>query len=161
MTSPSKPCTACGGEAKITTLGSFSGEEGPVTVIVDGMPAMVCAKNHKRFLYPEFVARLMDFVADPEKIAPQPPAVKRGLIKKHYHCNGCNAELPASSAKKSECALEPIFKNAPPFKIVIRVALYKCEQCGREQVRSNEELAGSAFKAIAHGFRAADIHPDS
>jgi len=160
MTSPAKPCKECGSEAKVTTLGSFSGEEGAVTVVVDGMPAVVCARNHKRFLYPEFVPLLMDFVADPEKVAPQPPAVKRGLIKKHYHCNGCDAELPAASVRKSECTLDAIFKNAAPFKIVVRVALYKCEQCGREQVRSNEELAGSAFKAVAHGFRVADIHPD-
>ena len=160
MTSPSKPCKECGSEAKVATLGSFSGEEGSVAVTVDDMPAMVCAKDHKRFLYPEFVPMLMDFVADPEKFAPQPPAVKRGLIKKHYYCNGCDAELPVASATKSECALDATFKNATPFKITVRVALYKCEQCGREQVRSNDELASSAFKAIAHGFRAADIHPD-
>lgn len=61
---------------------------------------------------------------------------------------------------KSECALDAVFRNAAPFEVVVRVALYKCERCGREQVRSNEELADSAFKAISHGFRAADIHPD-
>ena len=160
MTKQLKPCRECGSETTVTTLGSFSGEEGPVTVTVDCMPAVVCAKNHKRFLYAEFAPMLVDFVADPEKIAPQPPAVKRGLIKKHYHCSGCGVELPADPMKKSECSLDATFKEAAPFKIVVRIALYKCEQCGREQVRSNDELAGNAFKAMAHGFRAADIHPD-
>jgi hypothetical protein len=160
MTGASKPCKACGSETKVTTLGSFRGEEGTVAVMVNGMPALVCANGHKRFLYPEFVTRLMDFVAEPEKVAPQPPAVKRGLFKKHFHCSGCDAELPATPAKKSERELDATFKNAAPFKVVIQVALYKCGGCGREQVLSNEDVATSAFKAVAHGFRAADVHPD-
>ena len=160
MASATKPCKACGSELKVTTLGSFRGEEGPVAVMVNGMPALVCANDHKRFLYTEFVTRLMDFVADPEKVAPQPPAVKCGLFKKRYHCSGCDAELPATPAKKSECTLDANLKDAPPFKVVVQVALHKCEGCGREQVLSNEEVAESAFKAIAHGFRAADVHTD-
>ena len=160
MTGASKPCKACGSETKVTTLESFRGEEGTVAVRVNGMPALVCANGHKRFLYPEFVTRLMDFVAEPEKVAPQPPAVKRGLFKKHFHCSGCDAELPATPAKKSECVLDANFKNAAPFKVVIQVALYKCGGCGREQVLSNEDVATGAFKAVAHGFRAADVHPD-
>lgn len=160
MTGTAKRCKECGGEANVTTLGAFSGEEGVVAVEVDGMPVVACAKDHKRFLYPEFVAHLMDFVADPGKIAPQPPAVRRGLIRKRYHCSGCDAELPAAPGSRTESVLDAVFRNAVPFKVVVRVALHKCERCGREQVRSNEELADSAFKAITHGFRAADIHPD-
>ena len=160
MAGASKPCKTCGSETKVTTLGSFRGEEGPVAVMVNGMPALVCAQDHKRFLNPGFITELMDFVADPEKVAPQPPAVKRGLFKKRYHCNGCDAELPVTPAKKAECVLDANFKNAAPFKVVVQVALYKCEGCGREQVLSNEEIGESAFKAVAHGFRAADVHPD-
>ena len=124
------------------------------------MPALVCAKDHKRFLYPDFVTRLMDLVADPEQVAPQPPAVKRGLFRKRYHCSGCDAELPVVPKGKSERGLDASFKNAAPFKVVVQVALYKCDGCGREQVLSNEDVAGSAFKAVAHGFRAADVHLD-
>ena len=160
MADASKPCRECGSATKVTTLGSFRGEEGTVAVIVNGMPALVCAKDHKRFLYPDFVTRLMDLVADPEQVAPQPPAVKRGLFKKRYHCSGCDAELPAVPTGKSERGLDAIFKNAAPFKVVVQVALYKCDGCGREQVLSNEDVAGSAFKAVAHGFRAADVHLD-
>jgi len=160
MADASKPCRECGSATKVTTLGSFRGEEGTVAVIVNGMPALVCAKDHKRFLYPDFVTRLMDLVADPEQVAPQPPAVKRGLFKKRYHCSGCDAELPAVPTGNSERGLDAIFKNAAPFKVVVQVALYKCDGCGREQVLSNEDVAGSAFKAVAHGFRAADVHLD-
>ena len=155
-----KPCKTCSSATKVTTLGVFRGEEGPVAVMVSGMPVLVCAQDHKRFLSPDFVAQLMDFVADPEKVAPQPPAVKRGLFKKRYHCNGCDAELPPTPTKKAECTLDANFKNAAPFKVVVEVALYKREDCGREQVLSNEEVGESAFKAVAHGFRAADVHPE-
>ena len=160
MADASKPCRECGSATKVTTLGSFRGEEGTVAVIVNGMSALVCAKDHKRFLYPDFVTRLMDLVADPEQVAPQPPAVKRGLFKKRYYCSGCDAELPAVPTGKSERGLDASFKNAAPFKVVVQVALYKCDGCGREQVLSNEDVAGSAFKAVAHGFRAADVHLD-
>jgi hypothetical protein len=160
MAGPLKACKECGGEPAVTTLGAFSAEEGPVTVTVRGMPAIVCARSHKRFLYAEFAPMLVDFVADPERIAPQPPAVKRGLIKKHFHCSGCGAELPADSTKKNECSLTANFKRAAPFEIEVSIALYRCEGCGREQVRSNDELVGSVLKAITHAFRAADVHPD-
>jgi hypothetical protein len=121
---------------------------------------VVCGNNHKRFLYADFVPTLMDFVAIPERIAPQPPAVKRGLLKKHYYCSGCDTELPATPTGKAERALDANFKNAAPFKVMVRSALYHCPKCGRDQVRSNDELADTAFKAIAHGFRAIDIHPE-
>ena len=160
MANASKPCKECGGEVKLTTLGSFRGEEGPVAVIVNGMPALVCGNNHKRFVSNEFVANLMDFVANPEAVAPQPPATRRGFFRRRYHCSECDAELPWEPARKAERGLDASFKNAAPFKIVVQVALYKCEGCGREQVLSNEDVAGSAFKAVAHGFRAADIHTD-
>jgi hypothetical protein len=160
MSNPSKLCKECGAETTVTALDSFSGEEGPVTVTVDGMPALVCPQNHKRFVYAEFAPSLMDFVADPERIAPQPPAVKRGLIKKHYYCSGCGAELPSDSTRSCECSLDVALKKAAPFKTLVRIALYKCERCAREQVRSNDELADSLFKAMAHAFRAADVHAD-
>lgn len=160
MTGQLKPCKECGSTTAVRTLDSFSGAEGSVTVIVDAMPAVVCTKNHKRFLYAEFAPSLIDFVAEPERIAPQPPATKRGLIKKHYHCSGCDAELPVASSRMHERELDALFRNAAPFKVRVQVALYRCERCGREQVRSNEELSGDAFKALTHGFHAVDIHPD-
>lgn len=128
-----------------------------MVVIVSGMPAVVCAKDHKRFLYPKFAGLLKDFVTDAEKIAPQPPAVRRGLFSKRYHCDECGAELPAVPTKKAEQALDAIFKDALPFKIIVETALYKCEGCGREQVLSNDEIAESASRAIAHALRAAEI----
>ena len=160
MTGPAKPCKACGTEMKVTALETFRGEEGPVAVVVNGMPALVCANNHRRFLYTEFVTRLMDLVADPEKVAPQPPAVKRGLFKKRYHCSRCDAELPDVPAGLLERELDASLKNADPFKVQVQLALYKCAGCGREQVLSNEEFSGAALKALTHGFRAADVHVD-
>ncbi len=160
MTGSTKPCKACGAETKITTLEPFRGEEGTVAVVVNGMPALVCANNHRRFLYTEFVTRLMDLVADPEKVAPQPAAVKRGLFKKRYHCSRCDAELPDTAAGIQDRELEASFRNADPFKILVQVALHKCAGCGREQLLSNEDFSGAALKAMTHGFRTADVHVD-
>ena len=57
-------------------------------------------------------------------------------------------------------SLEVNLKKAAPFKIAVGITLYKCERCGREQVGSNHEVVDSVLKAMAHGFRAADIHAD-
>ena len=152
-------CKVCGSDTKVTTLGSFRGEAGPVAVIVNGMPALVCAQGHRRFLYPAFVARLMDMVSEPEKIAPQPPAATRGFFKKRYHCHGCGADLPFTPQKKSERSLDASFKDAAPFKVVVQVALHKCEGCGLEQVLSNDEVSKAAAKALANGFRGAEVPP--
>ena len=160
MASRSKPCKECGSETTVATLSPFGGQEGPITVTVHDMPAVVCARNHRRFLSAEFVAMLLDFAADPERIGRYPSAARRGLVKKHYHCSGCDAELPAVSARTSELVLDATLPNAAPFKIVVGIALQICERCGREQVRSSDELSDSVFKAMAHGFRAADVHAD-
>jgi len=159
MASATTPCKTCGSETKDTTLGSFRGEAGPVAVIVSGMPARVCASGHKRLLSRGFVARLTGLVADAEAVAPQPPATRRGLFSKRYHCHGCDAELPVTPAKKSERVLDATFKNLAPFKVIVQVALHKCEGCGAEQVLSNKDVADNAAKALAHGIRAEDIHP--
>lgn len=127
--------------------------------MVSGMPAVICAQGHKRFLAPRFTAALMDFVGDAEEAAPQPPATQRGLFRKHYHCHSCDAELPAVAARKSDRTLDASLAGAAPFKVVIQVALYKCESCGTEQVLSNKEVADNAAKALAHGFKAEDIGP--
>ena len=158
MTDTSKPCKACGADVKLAVLDMFRGTEGPVTVSVNAMPARVCANGHKRFAYPEFVSQLMDFTADAAMATPQPAAVKRGLFKKHYHCSGCDTELPAAPTGQSERELEVRFEKAAPFKLMVQVDLHKCAQCGREQVLSNEVAGTSAFKAIAHGFHDADVH---
>ena len=161
MTPNSKPCRKCGAETTLTTLPSFHGEEGPVVVTVDGMPARVCTNGHKRFLFPEFVARLMDLVSDAEAVAPQPPAHKRGLFRKHFHCSACDAELPATPEGHTERELDASIQGAEPFKAAVRVDLHRCAKCSREQVLSNEQVAISAFKALTHGFRAADVHVDA
>ena len=158
MSDISKPCNACGAEVKLGLLDMFRGTEGPVTVSVNAMPALICSNGHKRFVYPEFVSQLMDFTADAAMATPQPAAVRHGLFKKHYHCSGCDTELPAAPTGKSEREHVVRFEKAAPFKLMLQVDLYKCPQCAREQVLSGELAGTSAFKAIAHAFHAADVH---
>ena len=160
MTTPVKQCRDCGSETAVTALAAFSGREGPVTVTVDSMPAAVCARNHKRFLLADFAPMLVDFVADPQTISTLPSAAKRGLIRKRYHCSACGAALPAEASRTSERICDANFRKVAPFKVLVRIEVYACEACGREHVRPRDELAECAMKAIAHGFRAVDVHAD-
>lgn len=161
MTETLKPCKVCGADVHVGTLDVFRGVEGPAAVSVNGMPARICTNGHKRFLYPEFVAQLMDLATQAGMAAPQPQAVKHGLFKKHYHCSGCDTELPASATGQFEREVDVNFKNAAPFKLMVQVGLHRCTKCQSEHVLSHEDAGTSAFKAVAHGFHAADVHVDT
>ena len=150
-------CKECGADARVTTLGSFRGAHGEVALMVSGMPAQVCANGHKRYLYSGFPGALAKFVGEGERIAPQPPAKKRGFFSKRYHCHECDAELPAVAEKKSDLTLDASLKDASPFKVIVQIALYKCDGCGREQVLSNEDAAASAVLALENGLKAEGV----
>jgi predicted RNA-binding Zn-ribbon protein involved in translation (DUF1610 family) len=159
MTKTQKPCSKCQGEMRIARLESFSGEEGAVKITVRDMPALVCKEKHKRFVYPEFAPALMDIVIDPESYRFLPSANRQGLLRKHYHCTRCGAELPAAASADRSRDLDADLKDAEPFAVKVTVPVYACPKCGTEHLHSAEEVGRLAFKAIAHGFRAIDIHP--
>ena len=155
----SKPCSKCKGEMSAKTLDPFSGDEGGLSLTVNGMPALICEQGHKRFIHIEFAATLMDMIVNPESFSSIPSATKKGLFKKHYHCPHCGKELPESPTghKKLEIAAE--IKKAEPFKVVVEVQVIRCDGCDKESLHSAEETGKLAFKALDHAYRSIDIHP--
>jgi len=160
MTKPQKPCSKCKGDMKPVTLPPFQGAEGEVKLTVIGMPAVACAQDHKRFVYPEFAALLMDFTVDTDRYDLAEPAVKRGLLRKHYHCPACGEELSSAPIAGRRGEFDVNLHDAEPFKLAVEVPVYKCASCGAECEHPREELAKLAFKAVAHAYRAIDIHPE-
>jgi len=160
MTKPQKPCSKCKGDMKPVKLPPFEGTEGDVKLTVIGMPAVACVENHKRFVYPEFAALLMDLTADPARYDLADPAVKRGLLRKHYHCPACGEELSAEPLATRRGEFDVNLHDAEPFRLAVEVPVYKCPACGDECEHPPEELAKLGFKAVAHAYRAIDIHPE-
>ncbi len=155
----SKPCSKCKGEMTTKIHDPFSGEEGGLSLTVNGMPAMVCEQGHKRFIHVEFAAQLMDLMVNPETYSSILGATKKGLFKKHYHCPNCAMELSElpTGHKRMEVVAE--IKKADPFKVVVDVPVTRCNGCDKESIRSAEETGKLAFRALDHAYRSIDIHP--
>lgn len=160
MTKPQKPCSRCKGEMTPVKLPPFEGAEGEVKLTVIGMPAVACAEDHKRFVYPEFAALLMDFTAETAHYELAEPAVKRGLLRKHYHCPACGRELSPAPAATRRVEFDVDLHDAEPFRLAVEVPIYNCPSCGAECEHPPEELAQLGFKAVAHAYRSVDIHPE-
>ena len=159
MTNPSAPCSKCKGEMTMTSLEPFQGEEGGLTLTIHDMPCLVCAQEHKRFIHLGFAAELMDRVMSADAYSNIPSAATKGFFKKHYHCPDCAAELPESPTGEKTQEVAAALKDAQPFKVVIRVPVFKCSGCGRECIHSAAETGQLAYKATGHAFRAMDIPP--
>lgn len=155
----SKPCSKCQGEMSSTVLDSFHGEEGGLKLTVNGMPALICAQGHKRFIHIEFAAQLMDLVMSPEVFSSIPCARKKGLFKKRYHCPHCDLELPESPAGHQKVEVVADLRKAEPFRVLVEVPVFRCGGCGKDSIRSVEETGKLAFKATDHAYRSIDIHP--
>ena len=158
MSKPQSPCSKCQGAMSEKLLDPFEGEEAGLKLTIRSMPAVVCDQGHKRFVYPEFAALLMDFMMEPENFKFIPGAVKKGLFKKRFHCPGCDKELPESPTGSQTREVPVEIRKAEPFKVQFDVPVFKCGGCGKESIRT-EETAQLAFKAIGHAYRATDIHP--
>ncbi|MHB8764160.1 MAG: hypothetical protein ACYDA8_07480 [Deferrisomatales bacterium] len=158
MSKPPAPCNKCKTEMTPVVLEPFGAEDGGLRLTVRGMPAVTCAQGHKRFLYPEFAALLMDLVRDPEQYQSLQAAVKKGLFKKRYHCGGCGEELPAAATGARKLELKAELKHSDPFRVAVEIPAYRCA-CGQESVHGPAEASQLAFKAIGHAYRGVDIHP--
>jgi hypothetical protein len=141
-------------------LDPFQGEEGGVKLTIHEMPSVTCEQGHKRFVHPEFAGLLMDLMASPETFQSIPSAVKKGLLKKRYHCPDCDMELPESPTGHQTQEVVAELRKAQPFRVLVEVPVFRCGGCGKESIQSAEEVAKRALKATGHAYRSIDIHPN-
>lgn len=159
MSKQPAPCSKCKGEMTMAVLGPFQGEEEGVQLTVRGMPCLECAQQHKRFINLAFAGDLLDLVMSAETFRNVPAATKKGFFSKRYHCPDCAAELPGAPTGEQTLEVMAELKNAQPFKVAVRLPVHTCGGCGVACIRSVEDTAKLAFKAMGHAFRAIDIHP--
>ena len=155
----SKPCSKCKGEMSLSTHEPFEGEEEGLKLTISDMPYVVCAQGHKRFVNLPFAAQLLDLMRSPATYQDIPAATKKGLFKKSYLCSVCARELPETPTGHQTQEVSAELDKAQPFKVVVKIPVYKCGGCGEEHIRSVDETGTLAFKATDHAYRAIDIHP--
>jgi len=154
-----KPCSKCKGEMTPSIHEPFQGEEGGLRLTIRDMPYVACAQGHKRFVNLPFAAQLLDLMRSPETYRDIPSATKKGLFRKSFLCSVCARELPESSTGQRPLEVAAELDKAAPFKVELRIPVFKCGGCGEEHLRSAEETGTLAFKAVDHAYRSIDIHP--
>lgn len=157
MTATTKTCKQCRAEMSLQRLDPVCGEQGVLKVTLIQLPAFVCPNQHRHFALRDFPMVLLDRVAS-EEMMKLAAGEKRGLIFKHYHCGGCGAALAKGEGREETFDSDVTLEGLSPFRVELTVPVYKCPSCGKEQVRSLKEIQELAAPAMAHAFKAADLH---
>ena len=155
-----KACSRCSKPVSIQVVPPISGTEGAYKLELEGISVMICAENHKRFVYPDLAMRLIDRIADPNASGLY-AATKRGLFKKHAYCAKCSTELLSGIPDSAEeyRASMPV-PDMQPIAITLSAPVLKCTKCGTAQLSDTADLLKYVFKAMTHAFRSADIHAE-
>lgn len=151
-------CNTCKAEMQLVRLEPFTGEEGDVRLTLRNMPALVCPEHHKRFVNAADAPKVMDGVLDTDNYGPVASATPKGWFKKHWYCADCAKELPESPDHAEHREIPVKLSDDTEVTAEVEFKVYRCSGCGKEQVHSVDEEAQRAFKAVAHAYRAIDIH---
>ena len=154
-----KACSRCSKPVSIQAVPPISGTEGAYKLGLEGVSVMVCAENHKRFVYPDLAMRLMDHIANPDASGLY-AATQRGLFKKRAYCPRCSTELPTAKPDSKDYRVSVPLPDIQPVTLTLSAPVLKCAQCGTEQLRDTADLLKYVFKAMTHAFRSAEIHAE-
>lgn len=151
-----QPCPLCEHRLSRTPLPAFSGDEQPLRVTLNAMPALQCATGHTYFVDPGFPLWLMQLLVD-EKEAQLPAGEAKGFILKKYLCRECGGELAAKQDHRHAFRFDAAFGEEPGFEVELSMPVYKCPGCGKEQLHSLEEVRKLTPAALVHAYKGAGI----
>ena len=154
-----KACSRCGKPVSIQAVAPISGAEGAYKLGLEGVSVMICAENHKRFVYPDLAMRLMDHITNPDASGLY-VATQRGLFKKHAHCAKCSTELPPGQLDSKDYRVSVPLPEIQPITVTLSGPVLTCTQCGTAQLSDQAHLLKYVFKAMTHAFRSAEIHAE-
>jgi hypothetical protein len=141
-----KSCPRCSGGVAQKALGRLSAENGPVKLTVEDMPAAVCSMGHASPVDRNFMLWLIQ--AFKEREAALPAGAEQGMIFKKYLC-GCGKELASKSERRQTFAQELAYEGYPAFRAELEMPVFKCVGCGKEQLRSANDVRRHTSMAIA------------
>jgi len=132
-----KSCRVCGGEMALGTVDA-SGSDGPLKITVRGMPAGKCPRGHAVPADDEFMLWLIRELK--ERAGALPAGTESGmLVFKKYLC-ACGKELAAKSEHTQAFPLDLQHEGLPAFKAEMEMPVFRCTGCGKEQIRSINEV---------------------
>lgn len=156
MNAATATCRRCKAEMHFEPLSGVTGDEGGITVTFQGLPALVCAQGHRRFVRPEFPVQLLKRLSGTVQM---PAGEARGVLFKSYHCGSCGEKLASAAPNPKTFEFDVGLEGLDPFRVALMVPVYACPSCGREQVRSLTEVTDRTPAAMARAFQSAEIPP--
>jgi hypothetical protein len=159
MNLPAKPCGICRGPVAPATIPHIEGTEGRVRMSIEGMPALACADGHRRFLAPDFAIRMMEALYAGGRLAADPPAAKKGLLRTRYVCAGCGTELSEPAAQPLESRHRIALSGSEPFMVRLAQPRFECASCGKANMLPDGTLRDALLKASVAAFRSAEVAP--
>ena len=132
-------CPRCSGACELKTLPSVSGTDGELKLTVLGMPVFACAKNHQIPVHADFMIWLIQEVRARETQIPAGKEEGMLFMKKHL-CGACGKNLAAKPERRQVHPYELKYEDLAPFKLELELPIYKCTGCGKEQIRSINEV---------------------
>lgn len=139
-------CPRCSNAVELKQLGPVSAEHAPLKLTVTGMPAAKCANGHAAPVDRDFMLWLMRELKG--RGGSLPAAEEKGMLFKKYVC-ACGKELAPKSERRQSFGFDLAYQGAPGFKAEIQVPMYKCPGCGKDQLRSSNEVQRHSSHAIA------------
>jgi DNA-directed RNA polymerase subunit RPC12/RpoP len=152
-------CTECHGEMALRTLAPMAGEEHGVRMQIEGMPAMECAKGHRRLVAPDFAVKLMEALLKDDHLVELDPASQKGLLRKRYCCSGCGKELADGATSHVEAKRVLELQGVDAFGVCVELPKYLCSACGRESIPPEQVVVADLMKASSHAFQSAQVSP--
>jgi|DewCreStandDraft_4_1066084.scaffolds.fasta_scaffold16111_2 DNA-directed RNA polymerase subunit RPC12/RpoP len=149
-------CAICRQPSEPARIEEVTGAEKELKVTLRGMPVLVCANGHRHFVNPDFPLLLLDHLTELDE--PKLPAgAEKGLIVRHFVCSDCGGELQAQPDHEHTFSFDVGLPQIDAFAVGLTTPVYRCSQCGREQVHSLRSLRKLTPAALAHAFKAAQI----
>lgn len=150
-----KPCPLCENPLERRALAAVSGDESPLRLTLRGMPVLRCVNGHTYFSKHALPIWLLRRLVD-EDVDALPAGEPQGLLFRKYRC-ACGERLATRQERVHSFRIDMSYAEEPAFAVELAMPVFKCAACGKEQVRSREEVRKVAPAALVHAFKAAGI----
>jgi DNA-directed RNA polymerase subunit RPC12/RpoP len=156
MSAEIRPCPTCRGEAELHSVTSASGREEPLAVTLRALPVQRCRHGHVHFTSVDFPLTVLEHLLKEDE-KQLPAAEKKGFIFKKFQCAQCDRELLPEADHRHSFEVEMTLPDVKAFIVELSMPVYKCAQCGKEQLHSLDEIRDHTPGALARAFEAAGV----
>jgi hypothetical protein len=159
LAATSSTCRKCHAPLAPHPVDPVCGVEGALRVTFFQLPALMCANMHRQFALRGFPELALERIAA-EGMAKLAAGERRGFLFRRYHCGACGARLGRDECGTGTFDFDVTLEGLAPFRVELELPVYRCGECGKEQIRSLREIRKLAPAALDSAFGAAGLRPE-